>query len=83
MSVEKVPATILRNNLSDVLDAIKKKEVMLIRRRKKVDAALVDIDFLEDLLELQDKKYLKSIQTARAEAREGKVSTFEQVFGEL
>jgi hypothetical protein len=83
MSIDKVPATILRNNLSDVLDAMKQKDIMLIGRRGEVDVALVNIDLLEDLLELHDKDYLKSITDARKEAHTGKVSTFEEVFGEL
>lgn len=83
MSVKQVSASILRNNLADVLDTVKNKEIMLVNRRKKTDVALIDVDLLEDLLELHDKEYVKSIIKARKQAEEGSLSTFEQVFGDL
>lgn len=83
MSIDNVQATVLRNSLSDVLDAMKQKDVMLIRRHSDVDVALVNIDLLEDLLEMHDKNYVNSIKEARAQAKEGKVSTFDEVFGSI
>jgi len=83
MSIDNVQATVLRNSLSDVLDAMKQKDVMLIRRRSDVDVALVNIDLLEDLLEMHDKNYVNSIKEARRQAKEGKVSTFDEVFGSI
>ena len=84
INVKSVGATVMRNNLSDVLDAVDdERNVMLIKRRNKADAALVNIDLLEDLLALQSREYVKSIKTARKEAECNDVVSFEDVFGDL
>ena len=78
-----VASTVLRNNLSEILDVVAQRQIMLVKRRDKAEVALIDADLLEDLLELHDKNYVKSIRAARREIKEGKTATFEQVFGDL
>ena len=81
MSTKTIDASVMRNNLSEALDAVHdSKNIILVKRRGKVESALVDIDVLEDLLALQNPEYLKSIAKARA----SKVwYTPEEVFGDL
>lgn len=78
-----VNSTNLRNNLSDTLKMAKKKDFVLVSHRGKINTAIVDIDLLEDLLELSDKDYLKSIKEAREDAKVGRVYSFEEVFGNI
>jgi prevent-host-death family protein len=78
-----VGATTLRNNLSDTLSEVKKKDYLLIAKRGKITSAIIDIDHLEGLLELADKKYLRSIKKARKEFEKGDFFSHKEVFGEL
>ncbi len=78
-----IAATTLRNNLSDTLDALIDQEYLLIARGKKISHALVNLDFLEDLLALRNKKYLASIKQARQEFVNGETFSHTQVFGDL
>lgn len=80
-----IQSTTLRNNLSDVLDAVeeKDKEYLLVARKGKVSAALVNADLFEDLLALANPKFIKSIKEAREQIAKGEYFTHEQVFGEL
>ncbi len=84
LSVQSVGATVMRNNMSDVLDAVDdSRNIMLIKRRNRTDAALVNVELLEDLLALRDKQYVRSIREARAEAARGELSSLEDTFGAL
>jgi hypothetical protein len=78
-----ITSTTLRNNLSDALDKVSNKNYLLVSRGKKIDHALIDIDFLEDLLALKNKKYLKNIKNARKEYQDGSSLSHKQVFGDL
>lgn len=78
-----IAATTLRNNLSDTLDSLMSQEYLLIARSKKISHALVNLDFLEDLLALKNKDYLKSIKEARQEYESGNTLSHAQVFGDL
>ena len=80
-----IQATTLRNNFSDTLDAIegKRDQFLLIARKNKISAALVNLDLFEDLLALASPKYLKSIKQSREQIKKGKFLTNEQVFGEI
>ena len=79
-----IKATTLRNNLASVIDEMKdSNDFMLITNRGKIVSAIIDIDLLEDLLSLTNKKYLKSIEKAREDIANGNVFTFEEVFGEI
>jgi PHD/YefM family antitoxin component YafN of YafNO toxin-antitoxin module len=78
-----INSTKLRSNLADALKMAKKKDFVLISHRGKIKTAIVDIDMLEDLLELGDKEYLKSIKEAREQYKRGEYYTFEEVFGNI
>ena len=78
-----VSATYMRNNFSEVLDAVEENdEIVLIKRRGKVESAVVDADVLENLLMLADKDLVESIVQARADVKAGRLYTLEEVFGE-
>lgn len=79
-----INSTVLRNNLSDSLKEIeKKKKFLLVAKRGKISSALVNLDLFEDLLELADSKYLKSIKKAREEYKKRDIFTHTDVFGEV
>lgn len=79
-----INSTVLRNNLSDTIDEIsKKKDYLLISRRGKIDAAIVDIELFEDLMALVNKNYVKSIKKARKEYEQGDTYTHTETFGEI
>jgi PHD/YefM family antitoxin component YafN of YafNO toxin-antitoxin module len=79
-----VDSATLRAHLSDTLDEVeKKRDYMVITRKRKAVSALISLDMLEDLLAATSHPYLKSIREARAQVKTGKVKTFEQVFGKL
>lgn len=79
-----VSTTILRNNLADVLEEIsKKRDYLLVAKKGKLKAALVNIDQFEDLLALVNKKYVESIKKARQEYKKGDFFSHDQVFGEV
>ncbi len=78
-----VTSTTLRNNLADAFNEVAEKDYLLVSKRGKIKSALVNINFLEDLLALANKKYLASIKKAREEYEKGDVFTHEQAFGEI
>ena len=79
-----INSTVLRNNLADSLGEVeKKKKYLLVAKRGKITSALVNLDLFEDLLELADSKYLKSIKEARQEYRKGDIFTHDDAFGEV
>jgi len=78
-----VNATILRNNLKDTLEEVKKRDYLLVSKKGKITSAILDIDYFEDLLALTSPKYIESIKKAREDIKKGRVKTFEEVFGEV
>lgn len=79
-----ITATQFKNRAGQVYDEVaKRRGVKLIRRHKAVKHAIINADYLEDLLEASDPQYLKSIAKARKEVAEGKIYRHEEVFGEL
>lgn len=81
MSTKTINASDMRKNLSEALDAVRdNKNIILVKRRGKVESALIDIDSLEDMLAVQNPEYVKSIAAARADK---KTYTPEEVFGDL
>jgi len=78
-----VTNTTLRNNLADAMDTVSNTtDYLLVSNRGKITSALVNIDLFEDLLALGDKKYLKSIQQARDEYKNGDILSHKDVWGE-
>ncbi|HEX7456266.1 MAG TPA: type II toxin-antitoxin system Phd/YefM family antitoxin [Candidatus Nanoarchaeia archaeon] len=76
--------TTFRNHLADVIDEVNEKEdYVLVTERGEPRAALVNIDFFEDLLAANSPAFIKSIEEAREDFKAGRVYTHEQVFGDL
>ena len=80
-----VQSSTLRNNLADVLDAVEKKsqKYLLVTSKGSPKAAIVNLDFFEDLLALSSPKYLASIKEARKQIKNGETYTHDELFGEL
>ena len=79
-----VRSSVLRSNLSDILDELtKKRDYLLVSRKGKPVTAMVNLDFLEDLLAMSNHEYLDSIKKAREDYKKGRVYTIEETFGEL
>lgn len=80
-----IQTTTLRSNLSDALDSIenKKQDYLLVARKGKISAALINLDLLEDFLALSSPRFLKSIKKAREQFKKGDYLTHEEVFGEI
>ncbi len=77
-----ISATAFRNNFATTIKSVnKKREYLLVAKKGKLTSALIDIDLLEDLLEMTDKQFLKSIKKARNEYETNQTYTHEQVFG--
>ena len=79
-----VDTTTLRNHVSDVVSEVAlRKDYILVTRKSKPMAALVNLDLLEDLLALSNKEYLASIRHARKEYRQKKTLSHGEVFGAI
>jgi PHD/YefM family antitoxin component YafN of YafNO toxin-antitoxin module len=79
-----IPATTFRNNLSDSIKTIEKKnDFLLLSKKGRITSAVVNIQLFEDLLALHDKEYLNSIKQAREQYEQGDVFTHDEVFGAL
>ncbi len=79
-----VDASTLRNNLADVVKEVSsKKDFILLTKKSRPMAALVNLDFFEDLLALTSKEYLRSIREARSDYKGGRTFTHREVFGKL
>ena len=80
MAVKTINMRNARSNFSATLEAVANGDVIIIERRGKRDAAVVDADLLEDWLAVQDPEYIKSIAEARSEKAE---LSFEEVFKDI
>lgn len=70
----------LRTAYADIAKKIRGgKNVAIITKRGRPDLALIDLDYLEDLLEAQDKKFQKSLRQAAQE----KTYSLDEVFADL
>lgn len=80
-----IQTTTLRNNLSDVLDDVeqKKADYLLVARKGKISAVLVNLDVFEDMLALSSPSFVESIKKARREVEKGQIYTHEELFGKL
>jgi len=79
-----VDTTTLRNHVADVVSEVSlRKDYILVTRKSKPMAALVNLDLLEDLLALSNKEYLESIRQARRDYKQGKMLSHGEVFGAI
>lgn len=70
MRTKTIDASDMRKNFSEALDVVRdNKNIILVKRRGKVESALINVDSLEDMLALQNPEYVKIIADARADKR--------------
>lgn len=69
MSVMETNMTNLRSNLADALDQVANGDIVLVKRRGKPDAALIDSDLLEDYIAATNPRIIKKTAEARAETK--------------
>lgn len=75
-----INTTHLRDSFADVAKQVRgSKTVAIVTKRGRPDLALIDLDYLEDLLEAQDKDFQKSLREAAKE----KVYTLDEVFTDI
>lgn len=67
MSVQTTSMSEARANFAEALESATNGEVVVIKRRGKPDAALVDAELLEDYLASVNPRIIKKIQKARKE----------------
>ena len=83
MSITETNMTDLRSNLADALDQVAGGNIVLVKRRGKPDAALVDSDLLEDFVAATNPRIIKKTARARSEVNKDKTVTFEDVFQDV
>lgn len=84
--VKNIATRKLRENLAGVIKDIKINfDRYIVSRRGEPEVVLMSVDDYEGWLEtieiMSDKKLMDDIRLARKEIKEGKVYTFEEVFG--
>jgi prevent-host-death family protein len=77
MTTQTISMSDARANFAETLDAATKGDVILVTRRGKPDAALVDAEILEDYLASTNPRIIKKVQTARKEVE---LISFEDAF---
>ncbi len=83
MGVLEINITNLRSNLAGALDQVADGDIVLVKRRGKPDAALIDSDLLEDYIAATNPRIIKKVAKARAEVAAGQTVPFEEVFREI
>ena len=79
-----VDTSTLRAHLADTVKEIStRRDFVLVTRKARPLAALVNLDLFEDLLALTSKDYLKSVREARADYKAGRTHTHRDVFGDI
>ncbi len=77
----------LRENLATTLEQIKRTPnesgIVLVSTHKEAGVALINQDFLEDLLDSVHPETVAAIEQARADIKAGRTYSLEQVLGEL
>jgi len=75
--------TKLRSNLADALDQVADGDIVLVKRRGKPDAALIDSDLLDDFIAATNPRIMKKTARARAEIATSKTIPFDEVFQDI
>lgn len=82
--IKTVDTSTLRAHLADTVEEVSgRRDFVLVTRKARPMAALVNLDLFEDLLALTSKPYLKSIKDARADYKAGRTHTHRDVFGDI
>lgn len=75
-----IKTTDLRDSFANVAKQVRgSKTVAIVTKRGRPDLALIDLDYLEDLLESQDKDFQKTLREAAKE----KTYTLDEVFADV
>lgn len=77
MTTQSISMSNARANFAETLESATNGEVVLIKRRGKPDAAIVDAEILEDYLAATNPRIIKKVQAAR---QENEVVSFEDAF---
>lgn len=80
MSVTQTNMAKLRTHLAAALDQVADGDIVLVKRRGKPDAALIDSDLLEDYLAATNPRIIKKVARARAEKE---TVPFEEAFADV
>lgn len=79
-----VDSSTLRKHLADACKEVStKRDFVLVTRKSRPIAALVNLDLFEDLLALASAEYLKSIRQARSDYESGRTLGHRDVFGDI
>ena len=77
MSIQTTSMSEARAHFAEALEAATNGEVVVIQRRGKPDAALIDAELLEDYLAATNPRIIKKVQKARQETA---TTTFDEAF---
>lgn len=80
MTVQTISMSNARANFAESLDAAVNGDIIVVQRRGKPDAALVDAELLEDFLAANNPRIISKVQQARGEKD---LITFEDAFKEI
>ena len=83
MTTKILTATNLRKDFFDSIKQVEKGNMIVITRDGKAKTALVDLDYLEDLLEANDPKLQAELKLAQRQAKRGQVISADEVFAEF
>ena len=80
MSIQTTSMSDARAHFAEALEAATNGEVVLVTRRGKPDAAIIDAELLEDYLAAINPRIIKKVQAAR---QEKDVVSFDDAFAGL
>lgn len=80
MSIQTTSMSDARANFAEALEAATSGGIVVIQRRGKPDAALVDAELLEDYLASINPRIIKKVQKARAEKE---FTSFNDAFSDI
>ena len=83
MSVMETNMANLRSNLAAALDHAAGGDIVVVKRRGKPDAALINSSMLEDFIAATNPRIIKKVTKARAEVRGGKTVPFEDIYRDV
>ncbi len=83
MSVMETNMANLRANLADALDHAAGGDIVVVKRRGKPDAALINSSMLEDFIAAGNPRIVKKVAKARAEVKGGKTVPFEDIYHDI
>lgn len=77
MTIQTTSMSEARAHFAETLETATNGEVVLVQRRGKPDAAIIDAELLEDYLAATNPRIIKKVQAAR---KEKEVITFDEAF---